>query len=143
MDEDEEGSITDDTRKLEGTGLKWSAISICAFSSALQDLLNNPAGVLVVTRRHVLRSWGFTGRTKPPAVQKKERKKKKRQGAPPTVCELVQKKKKKKAIHFLVYVLRNLNQGFTAPHERGRPACGVNNAPISTPGQGQRSEELS
>lgn len=95
MDEDEEESITDDTRKWRARGSNGSKMEryqlFSMHSPALQDLLNNPASVLVVTRRHVLHSWGFTGRRKPPAVQKKEKKKK--QGAPPTVCELVQKKK--------------------------------------------------
>lgn len=141
MDEDEE-SITDDTRKWRARGSNGSKMEryqlFSMHSPALQDLLNNPASVLVVTRRHVLHSWGFTGRRKPPAVQKKE---KKRSRVPLQLC--ANSCKKKKPIHFLVYVLWNPNQGIAAPHKRGRPACGVNNAPISTPGQGQRLEELS
>lgn len=144
MDEDEEESVTDDTRKWRARGSNGNKMErhqlFSMRSPASQDLLNNPAGVLVVTRRHVLRSWGFTGRRKPPAVQKKKR----NEARCPSNCVRTRaKKKKKKPIHFLVYVLRNPNQGFAAPHKRGRPACGVNIAPISTPGQGQRLEELS
>lgn len=140
-------SITDDTRKWRARGSN-GALSAFVHFPASQDLLSNPAGVLVVTRRHVLHSWGFTGRRKPPAVQKKKKKKKKRDRVPLQLCansckKKGKKKNKKQPIHFLVYVLRNPNQGFAAPHKRGRPACGVNNAPISTPGQGQRLEELS
>lgn len=94
MNEDEEENKSDDTRewpaKIESIAerrwLQCYQLSVSAFSCSA-DFLNNPVSVLIVTRLHVLHSWGLLAEENHHQVKRKE------QGAPPTteyLCTSVQ-----------------------------------------------------
>lgn len=121
-------------------GRRWLLcyqLSVSAFSCPA-DLLNKPVSVLIVTRLHVLHSWGLLAEENHHQVKRKE------QGAPPTAeysCTRLQYLNTHAWAMLCVFpstswcMFCGIWPGIHYTARKGRPACGINNTLISTPGK--------